>query len=486
MRIELFLTLFRVHGMNGFYYVRLSWLSLALVLGLANTSEGASERHTPWTLSGAQERIEKHRMARVDLQVHLPGGTLLPSGSLVELELQEHAFQFGVSLAGSYVLYKEPTYHDILEQVDRLFNYITVAFYWRGNETRQGEWRLRKHSQQPLDWAHEKGKRVRGHPLVWHNVIPDWIEDKERDAAEIGDDIMQHAERLLTLYPEIDEWDIYNEAPVWEGIPGLHDTQLGIRRWMDLEGGPASVTEKLALLIQRIRPEADGLVNHFNLDHPSYHQMIQTCLERGVPIRGIGLQSHMQDANSIWTEEYMWDLMEAYGAYDIPIHFTEVTILSCEGVADWVEMQAWEEKRMTQRRAGEKPAQQKSTQALMQRQAAYARDFYTLAFSHPSVNTIVWWALSDVGVWRGLPGGLFDEKGRVKPVAKELNRLINEEWHTHVRGRLKAAGEVPLKGFRGTYQLKVEHEGVRYRADFDLLDNAEKPVQVDLVRVDAE
>ena len=85
-----------------------------------------------------------------------------------------------------------------------------------------------------------------------------------------------------------------------------------------------------------------------------------------------------------------------------------------------------------------------------------------------------------------MPGGLFDEKGRVKPVAKELNRLINEEWHTHVRGRLKAAGEVPLKGFRGTYQLKVEHEGVRYRADFDLLDNAEKPVQVDLVRVDAE
>ena len=26
------------------------------------------------------------------------------------------------------------------------------------------------------------------------------------------------------------------------------------------EGGPANVTEKLALLIQRLRPEADGLV----------------------------------------------------------------------------------------------------------------------------------------------------------------------------------------------------------------------------------
>ena len=56
----------------------------------------------------------------------------------------------------------------------------------------------------------------------------------------------EHAERLLT-HPEVDEWDIYNEAPVREGIPGLHDTDLGIRRWMDLEGGPANVTEKLAL-----------------------------------------------------------------------------------------------------------------------------------------------------------------------------------------------------------------------------------------------
>ena len=49
-------------------------------------------------------------------------------------------------------------------------------------------------------------------------------------------------------------------------------------------------------------------------------------------------------------------------------------------------------------------------------------------------------------------GDLFDENGQVKPVAKELNRLINE-WHTHVRGRLKESGEV-LQGFRGTYKLR--------------------------------
>ena len=461
-------------------------LTTLFILNTNIASAALPDNHTPWELDGAQERIEKYRKAQVNLRLHLPNGSLLPVGSRVELELKEHEFQFGVSLAGSYVLYDEPSYPDILEQVDQLFNYITIALYWRGNETIKGEWRLRQHSQHPLDWAHEKGKRVRGHPLVWHNVIPNWISDKERDADAIGQDVMQHAELLLKLYPEIDEWDIYNEAPVWEGIPGLHNEQLGIRRWMDLEGGPANVTEKLALLIKKLRPEADGLVNHFNLDHPSYHQMIKTCLDRQVPIKGIGLQSHMQDANSIWTEKYMWDLMESYGAYGVPIHFTEVTILSCEGVADWVEMQAWEEKLLNQRRAGKKPEQQKSTKKLMKRQADYARDFYTLAFSHPSVNTIVWWALSDVGVWRGLPGGLFDEKGRVKPVLRELNQLINEEWNTHLQGRLKEVGEVPLNGFKGKYDLIVKHGGEDYMASFNLVENTEEPIRIDLAKAGEE
>ena len=80
--------------MRKFNYFKLRWLGIALVFGLVQLSNGASERHTPWIRWG-QERIEKYRMAAVNLEVHLPDGSLLPSGSLVELELQKHAFQFG-------------------------------------------------------------------------------------------------------------------------------------------------------------------------------------------------------------------------------------------------------------------------------------------------------------------------------------------------------------------------------------------------------
>ena len=456
-------------------------LLLLISISLISLLNCDAKKHVPWELNGAKDRIEKYRKAEAPLKLFLPDGRKLPAGVLVEIELKKHEFNFGVSLAGSYSIYNEPYYPKLLEYCDQLFNYITVAFYWRGNLDRNGEWNLREHNKQPMDWARNKGKRIRGHPLIWHNVIPRRIADKERDAAEIGKDIMKHAELLLSLYPEIDEWDIYNEAPVWEGIPTLHDENLGIRRWMNLEGGPANVTEKLARLINKIQPDADGLLNHFNLEHPSYHEMIKTCLERNVPIHGIGLQSHMQDSNSVWDEKYMWNLMEEYGSYGLPIHFTEVTILSCEGVADWREMQVWEEKLQEQRRSGKKPDQQKSTKILMKRQAEYTRDFYTLAFSHPAVNTIVWWALCDKGVWRGLPGGLFDEQGRVKPVTKELNRLINQEWHTHMRGRLKVAGEVPIKGFKGSYHIKLKYEDVEYFGNFDLIENSEEYIEIQLI-----
>ena len=70
----------------------------------------------------------------MDLEVHLPNGSLLPSGSLGNWA-QKHAFQFGVSLAGSYVLYKDPSYYDILEQVDA--SLIILQWHFIGVEMKR-------------------------------------------------------------------------------------------------------------------------------------------------------------------------------------------------------------------------------------------------------------------------------------------------------------------------------------------------------------
>ena len=43
--------------------------------------------------------------------------------------------------------------------------------------------------------------------------------------------------------------------------------------------------------------------------------------------------------------------------------------------------------------------------------AHLTKDFYTLAFSHPNVEVITWWTMSDLDPWRGMPCGLLDEEG---------------------------------------------------------------------------
>ena len=54
----------------------------------------------------------------------------------------------------------------------------------------------------------------------------------------------------------------------------------------------------------------------------------------------------------------------------------------------------------TPRMHGVNRAAQASTAELEQYQAELARDFYTLAFSHPAVEAIIWWTITDLEPWR--------------------------------------------------------------------------------------
>ena len=163
------------------------FLCLSLFLIEANSF---GENHTKWSLKGAEERIEKYRKGNVELEIYLPDGTLLPKGSSVEIELQNHAFNFGISLTQMHAIYDEPFRDNMLKYVDHLFNYNTIGFYWSANEREKGKWELNQNYQFGLDWALENNKTVRGHPLLWHNSTPRWINSETRDVDEIHKDII--------------------------------------------------------------------------------------------------------------------------------------------------------------------------------------------------------------------------------------------------------------------------------------------------------
>ena len=58
----------------------------------------------------------------------MPDGTLLPVGSMVEIELQKHDFNFGISLTQMHAIYDEPFRDKMLKYVD-LFLIIILSVF---------------------------------------------------------------------------------------------------------------------------------------------------------------------------------------------------------------------------------------------------------------------------------------------------------------------------------------------------------------------
>ncbi|MAS98115.1 MAG: hypothetical protein CMF29_04205 [Kiritimatiellaceae bacterium] len=418
--------------------------------------------HEAWNLEGAQDRIERIRKGDAHIQFTLPNGDLISVPSTFELKQLRHAFNFGGSLAADWKVPERAWYPEFKSQFANLFNYATIDFYWAVHSHKQGEWMYQPSSREKLDWAKSQGMRLRGHPLMWHEVIPEWISSAERPVEELDADIISHVKMLVDSYPEIDEWDLHNETP---GIRG-HKPEMGVRRWVEWAGGPGAATERIVEAVREIRPDGRYILNHFTDADPEYHSQIQYCLSNEVPVDVIGIQTHMHHLGDAVPEDRLWNALNEYEKYGLPLQLSEITVLSCEMFPDWRSAHIWYDKVEAAKQSGKTALSMPSLPAWEEYQAALTRDFYTLAFSHPAVEAIIWWTITDVEPWRGMPAGLLDEQGQPKPVYHVLDELINQEWHTEKRGMLSEDGMLRFRGFYGTYAVQVEYEGVCFEGTF--------------------
>ena len=432
-------------------------------------------KHTAWNLVGAEERIDALRKGDFSVSVHLESGEMIPLGAEYTLKQIKHKFLFGGSLSADWSVPEKKWYPQFKEHFAKLFNYATVNFYWSSHERVRGEW---DYDSAPLSseiyqWARDQGMVVKGHPLMWHQVLPEWIKNSERSVRKIDKDVKRHVKNLITSYPEIDHWDAYNEVPgiIWK------DEDLGMRRWQAYKGnkivdnefvsGPGYVTEAIMKIARKYRPDGYYVLNHYQHDDPFYHKQIQFCLENDVDFEAIGIQTHMHSVTQSFSEESLWSALESYKEYEKPIFLSEVSVLSCGIFEDWrgldVQEKAWQNAMDNQLPipliAG--------TPELEQYQAEMTRDFYTLAFSHPLVESITWWTITDLDPWRGMPSGLLSVDGEPKPVYFVLDELINQQWNTSEKGELSDQAMFDFRGFYGSYEVAINIDGQSYLGYFD-------------------
>jgi endo-1,4-beta-xylanase len=137
---------------------------------------------------------------------------------------------------------------------------------------------------------------VRGHTLVWHNQLPEWVTKGNHSPAQLGEILHSHIKTVMAHYAsKVYAWDVVNEAFNDDGT--LHPTI-----WYDQPGIGAGTGTKYIELALRWAREADPSAKLFYNDYDAeevnkksdaIYAMAKRFKKNGVPLDGIGFQAHV-------------------------------------------------------------------------------------------------------------------------------------------------------------------------------------------------
>lgn len=391
------------------------------------------------TMENLDPDIRQHRTARTTITLTHAGAPLAHQDVLVEQK--KHRFLFGsnwgdssIALANGELTGKEKEQAELRNtRFTQLFNQVTLPFYWARFEPTRGQLQTRR-ILNTARWYLDHQCVVKGHPLCWHTLAPDWLltmsneEILQAQIARIHRDVADFA-------GVIDMWDVVNEAVI---MPIFDRYDNGITRvCKELER-----IKLIATMFDAARttnPAATLLLNDFDMS-PAYDILIEGCLGAGIQIDVIGLQSHMHQG--YWGVERILRILERFARFGLPIHFTETTLVSGALMPpDIVDLNDFQ--------VGEWP----STTEGEDRQAQDTVSHYKTLLAHPAVEAITWWDISDGG-WLNAPAGLLRRDHSPKPAYDALLDLVKGEWWLPpTKMTTDSSGQLSFVGFLGEYEL---------------------------------
>lgn len=396
-----------------------------------------------------------HRQATASLRFTHEDGRPA-AGETVRVRQTRHAFLFGcggfdaVELAGGYPdgtplkPEREAFLLDRLEKTFSLNNFATLPFYWGRFEPEEGKpdtHRLLTAAR----WFNERGIVTKGHPLCWHTVCADWLMayDNQTILKKQLARIRREAETFKGL---VDMWDVINEVVI---MPVFDKYDNAVTR-LCTEMGRLELVRQVFAATREASPGATLLINDFNLS-PKYEQLIEECLDAGVTIDVIGLQTHQHQG--YMGREALEDILERFSRFKLPLHFTENTIISGDLMPKHiVDLNDWQVPEWPSTPEGEA------------RQAAEVAEMYDILFAHPSVEAITAWDPAD-GKWLGAPSGYLRKDNSEKPVYHAMMKKIKGEWWTETELRTNEQGVCELTGFKGDYEALAGGKTARFTLD---------------------
>jgi endo-1,4-beta-xylanase len=396
-----------------------------------------------------------HRKANINLRLVTQNGQPAANQE-IKIEQRSHLFLFGVggfdaveltggTPDGCTVDEKRAAY--LQEKLDKLFavnNYATLPFYLGRYEPLEGkpdEKRLRAGA----NWFAERNITIKGHPLCWHTVCAPWLMNYSN--AEILKKVIARIERDVSAFAGlIDMWDVINEVVI---MPVFDKYDNAITR-ICKEYGQVRIVKEVFEAAKRANPNSVLLLNDFDVSK-DYEILIDKCLQAGIPIDVIGIQSHQHQG--YWGADKVRDVLERFSRFGLPLHFTENTLISGDLMpAHIVDLNDWKVEKWSTTPEGE------------ERQKRELIEMYEILFSHPQVQAITTWSGAD-DAWLHAPAGFLRTDNSEKPAYKALRAKIENEWRTEKTTFTGANGAVNMEGFKGAYEISCMGKTALFELD---------------------
>ena len=393
--------------------------------------------------------IEQHRKGFATVTVKDQSGAVIP-GAKVKVTQKSHAFRFGANIFMLDELETPEKNEAYKERFADVFNMATLPFYWDTLEPERGKPRYAKDSpkvyRRPapdlcMEFCEKHGIEPREHGLAYEWFFPKWLHsasieetkrELERRYAEISE---RYADKIRTI-------EVTNELDRACKVKFLEEPEFML--WC------FKLAEKYFPNNQLVCNEHTPLTwQDAARVTDKYYAYVEAHMLKGARIDAVGLQYHLYNRRE---EEYaktrrtlnpqhLYRNMDLFARLGKPLQLTEVSVPAF----------SWEPE----------------DEAL---QAELIEKLYSIWFSHPNVEQIIYWNLVDGYAYGATPGdmkagenyyhgGLLHFDLSPKPAYNKIKELTQERWHTQEQLVSDGKGIAQFKGFYGKYALEIQLPG---------------------------
>ena len=251
-----------------------------------------------------------------------------------------------------------------------------------------------------VTFAEDNNMKVRGHTLVWHIQLPQWLTEGKFTRQQLLQILQDHIYTVVGRYRgKVFAWDVVNE--------GIADNNA-LRDTIWLRGiGPEYID-----LAFRWAHEADPKARLFYNDYggeglgaksDAIYNLVRGMLQRGLPIHGVGLQMHVGLNNAPPPADVAANI-QRLTALGLDVHITEMDVKIQNGTGTESERFA--------------------------AQAKIYRDMLGVCLSKRNCKAFVLWGFTDKHSWipwytkKPDAALIFDNSYRPKPAYNALREVL--------------------------------------------------------------